>query len=173
MSSGMWGPSDPNRKPDLLERFVERHPLVSLGLMAATGLGCAIAYPESWWGRFVLGSVAAVAGFVDQTYASLKTVPSWAWLVIIPLWGIWRRVASLDERLKLTNAAETREIDVDDYEPPVAAPAPAASVSEPNDLDEVPTRATSKRDWLFLFGVVVVGAVLMFAVALLLRLVGN
>lgn len=167
MSGGMWAPADPSRKPDLLERFIERHPFVSLGLMAATGLGCAIAYPESWWGRIVLGTVAAVAGFIDQTYASLKTVPPWAWLVIIPLWGIWRRVAAIDERLKLT-AVNVTEVDVD-YEdhadPPASTPVgPVVNADAPRDIP------LNKKGWLHLLAAIGIGVVLIFAAALLARL---
>jgi hypothetical protein len=106
MSSGMWAPENPER-PEMangwnkrFERLMDRHPFVFLGVFAVIFVWAGLAKPESTWGRLVLGAIGAVFWFIGRAYELVDAVPPWAWLIIIPLFGIWRRVAAMDERAR-------------------------------------------------------------------------
>jgi hypothetical protein len=82
LGGGMWAPPDPNHKPEFhtarqdiqdLGRFV--------GKCVAWGLGTLVALAA------LLLALALV--FWAIVAAANLPVPTWAWLVIIPLFGIW------------------------------------------------------------------------------------
>lgn len=109
---GLWTESDPNRKPEF---HTIREDIQELGRLAVKGLVIAIGtvlygvvlWPFAAAGFWVVGRgddvldgvmavgyvwvvmAIAIAWPLSWLVAALQPVPVWAWLMIIPLFGIW------------------------------------------------------------------------------------
>ena len=85
---GMWAPAD-HKTPKYHTVGKDIRDLLKL---ARRGLGWGLAIA----GRFAVGALLFWA--VVYLYQAAQTAPSWVWLIVAPLLGIWWQIARLPRK---------------------------------------------------------------------------